>query len=131
MRDKLAKMCSGRIPIAFHLTGTKDWLRFYGNFIQRLIESAKMLLRLARAKNKLIHCSKKRQYEERVIAEAHESVDRNDMRSFYATANDAQFKNASVIAWLCNERATQLKLAAFRRFVDHNAGESRNRINIG
>ena len=63
--------------------------------------------RVARTEEKRIHRRKKRQHEERVIAEAQESMDRNDMRRFYATVNGARHMTAQVPA-MCNDRMGNL-----------------------
>lgn len=63
--------------------------------------------RVARAEEKRIHRREKRQHEENVIAEAQESMDRNDMRRFYATVNGARHKTAPVPA-MCNDREGNL-----------------------
>lgn len=63
--------------------------------------------RVARSAEKRTHRRKKRQYEERVIAEAQESMEQNDMRRFYATVNGVRSKTAPSPA-MCYDREGNL-----------------------
>lgn len=96
--------------------------------------------RAARAEEKRIHRRKKRQHEESVVAEAQESMNRNDMRRFYATVNGARHNTVPVPA-MCNDREGNLltdKTAVAARWKEHfqqllngeNGNVARNRMNI-
>lgn len=61
---------------------------------------------VARAEEKRIH-RRKKATQKKVIAEAQESTDRNDMRWFFATSNGA-WHNTAPVPTMCSDREGKL-----------------------